>query len=912
MNNEHNIDDILKLLKESVERDSSEETPQKSEEKKSANLSEKKLKQQLRQQYGSQASDGTVGSESGEYTFDRELLLEFEAAEESESEEENVTGESLDEALMESEEDERLLSDPEENEKESIEEELITEAVVEESEEEHSADDGSDRAPWEEHEEDFVEEIVEETAEDAEERKSLDGDSLLISEPESEPILTLREDMQSEEKETEEPFADSEEDYDEFPEIQTIAMPELTQDFSSGDLTDGTEDISSLLSDTAVTEADETAPESTAEFCVNESIFNLMLQFGCQDELEEISEEEVTEEFAEEDGSLDDDGEYKSAAQDEEILANYRRRSIRSLIRLVSLGVLAVVVFLYDTLPLFQVEFKGLLDYHTYYGSYLLIGMQLTLIAAVCLGRSMWNGVKRLVSIHPDFYSVIAVMVLYTAAYDAVMVFTSLEGSQPPAFHFICVLWMLLVACAELVLLRRERKLFLIFSSQASKFTPELDSGAQSVAAKMYRGGISEEKQIYIPASVSFPNGFFRSVGRDNHMSCPMIPWILFPAVLLSLVAGMITMLLKQSLTVAGLSVLVTLLVLLPCAGLAIPLFTVGISSARLTKRGIALTNADAIASYSGVDYMVFNDLHLFKKCETKDTGMVIYEQRQAADLFGCLQLLYSKIGGPMAKTFENVPKNCRFDRIYFRRITRNGMEAIIDKKHVLIIGDAGYLQRYGLSFPMNEEWDGRATLCVSLDGRVSAKISAAYEIEPIFEMLIERMSENGVRCVIETFDPMIHSSFVLEQRRLGVTSVSVVHKNADDLKRNGRRKTKRSETGVLTLSSRLKLVEAAVWCKRLTKLRGYCELLLLVFAILGAITAGLTIGFGWMPFINQYWLMLLQLLPFLGILTVTVLGFPGKDYFTLESLRAELLRAAEKIEKKNQRKANKGNKKRS
>ena len=207
----------------------------------------------------------------------------------------------------------------------------------------------------------------------------------------------------------------------------------------------------------------------------------------------------------------------------------------------------------------------------------------------------------------------------------------------------------------------------------------------------------------------------------------------------------------------------------------------------------------------------------------------------------------------------------------------------------------------------MNEEWDGRATLCVSLNGKVSAKISAAYEIEPIFEMLVERVARSGVRCVVETFDPLIHSAFVLEKRQLGVTPISIVHKNAEDLRRNVKRKSRRRETGILTLSSRLKLAEAVVWCKRLVRIRKRCERLVAVFGILGALAVALLIGMNWIPYVNQYWALLLQLIPFLGVFILSVLGFPRKDYFTVESLKKELVGAAETIEKKKLEKANKG-----
>lgn len=944
MNNEHNIDDILKLLKEAVEKESVEEPSVELDKKKQP---AKVIKCAPKKQAISESGESENLARDA-YAFDEEFLKEFEAeaSENPQTEDVEETIDVLDAFLEEYE-------DPQENEKteeetfefeEEIEDMLSPLSEEDEPTTEFMIFDEDGPAPWEEPEEEPDIENILAFEEDAEEEFSKNE----VSSSSEAPIvavidreeLELPQEMMVEESEEPETFhiteqvsyeetpskpdeiettmteisnefeadvpSDEEPGYEEFPEIETIAMPELIQDFSADESGEAMGDLSALSVEDFAESGD--SADATAEFCVNESVYELMMQLGCQEELEEIPEDEVTEEFAEEDLSLsEDEDEYRRVEQEEEILSTYRRRSVHTLIRMISLGMLAVVVFLYDILPLFDVEFHGLIDYHTYLGSYLLIGIQLLFLGAVFLWKPMWTGIKRLFTLRPDFYSLIGVLLVYTVAYDLVMVLSNPE-QLPPVFHFVCMLWMFLAVCAEMILIRRERKLFLTFSSRESKYTLDLSEGKHSIAEKMYQGGLEEGKRVYAPRSVAFPTGFFRLIRGENPMSARLIVWMMLPSVLLSLVAGMITMLLEENLTVVCLSAITTMFAMLPCSTVALVLFVVGPSSVRLGKRGIALTGNRAIGSYADTDIMVFHDLHLFKKCETQDTGMVIYEQKQAANILGCLQLLYSKIGGPMAKAFDHVPQSYRFHQIRIRRITRNGIEAIVAKKHVLIVGDAGFMQRYGFSFPMNEEWDGRATLCVSLDGRMSAKISAAYTLEPVFEMLIERLATQGVRCVIETYDPMISSAFIAEQRKLGVTPISVVHKNEGDLKKNGSRRSRKSETGILTLSSRLKLAEAVVWCKRFVKIWRRSNGMIATFSILGLMITGLLIGFGQISAVNQYWLLLFGLLPCLGILLISVFELPQKDYFTLEALKDELLRAA-KVNTTKQQKANKGNK---
>ena len=60
-----------------------------------------------------------------------------------------------------------------------------------------------------------------------------------------------------------------------------------------------------------------------------------------------------------------------------------------------------------------------------------------------------------------------------------------------------------------------------------------------------------------------------------------------------------------------------------------------------------------------------------------------------------------------------------------------------MDRKHIILVGDAAFMNRYGLHFPATEEVSGRTTVFISLNGKISAKMSVRYQPEPIFEMLV-------------------------------------------------------------------------------------------------------------------------------------------------------------------------------
>jgi hypothetical protein len=82
----------------------------------------------------------------------------------------------------------------------------------------------------------------------------------------------------------------------------------------------------------------------------------------------------------------------------------------------------------------------------------------------------------------------------------------------------------------------------------------------------------------------------------------------------------------------------------------------------KLSKRTSAFAGRNAIEKYSDCDVMVFNDLHIFKKCKTEDVGIVIYDTGVGYLTLGCLDALYSRIGGPLSGMKIDLPEGVNYE----------------------------------------------------------------------------------------------------------------------------------------------------------------------------------------------------------------------------------------------------------
>lgn len=981
MSNEQNIDDILRLLRETVDSESAEDSAEENTYEAQEHVSADELHETLKLKFSADGGN-EAPEEKSPYDLDNDFLEEFAENSEAEATVEEPAEEAKEEFFEEETEETEEISDAvtlSESEEESVSEEKITEDIADEEifaeniifendpvEENAAAEEieNTDNV-FEEYEND--EDVIDrqtEFFEGAEENVSISEDSEI-----PDPVYDDSDESEHFEADTED-YSDSSDDYEigkdvteaEETEIMTdegsefevdgiikesaeesveesteeepireahrynnmsfkaiimdYGKPDPTPDEESEDAIpaseseDDTPDVSEILSDFATPAKEDKSDEDRAarEF---------MCKLGCADELDHIPIEAVRE-------VLSEYGEQKVEtavnSNDEAVIKERRERfkkeTVISAFRFVGCFIMTVILFFYDFLPTVDVRFMGIADYTNYPGAYVLFGTQLLLICAVILWRPMLDGVKKLATLYPNIYSMAAVIVGMTAAYDLIILIGGrYEHTSTPMFHFLSATVLTCVGAVELVQKIRRVKAYDVYVSDVARYNLSVDNDKNSIANKMYSGGFSKDKKVYIPTAATSPKGFSKAMSENGSFDSQIFSGFVFGAVVMSVIVGLIFMIagIPQSAAV----MMVSLFVLLPIGallGMTLPYLA---ASFRLSKRGIALTGRRTVKKYADAKVLVFNDLHIFKKCDSKNVGFVAYDKRQTGDVIAALQILYSRIGGPMATSFDNLPEEMRAKRIRVRRIARNGIEALVDKKNVIIIGDIPFLRRYGVEFPNasgNATQSKNACIYVSLNGRASAMISAKYEIEPVFDMLIERLSAEGGHCVIETYDPVISTAFVASLRRNGSAPISVVHKNAADINtRAEERSTPCSDNGILAVSSRFKLIEAVVWCNRLRKAEKLTNIVTYCAMGAGFILTALLAAIGFIPASYQFILLLFGAVLTSAAVGITLYCIPGKNYFTVAALRNEQImreerqkyleeKEAEKLRRKNER----------
>ena len=581
----------------------------------------------------------------------------------------------------------------------------------------------------------------------------------------------------------------------------------------------------------------------------------------------------------------------------------YRKARGASLLTLLISSLFALVLVFYELLPIFGMEFPSFLDRETNMPLYVFFGTLFMLLMLVPATKQIFESFKGFLIKGIDSYIVVGLLVCLTVLYDFIIIFAVPEYTVVPTFH-LCVAVVLILAEVSKLLydiaqMRNYEYYFseFIFGEEDEddvnkfKYTLQKSEGNGSVAEKMYAGGVNPKKVICVPQNVDSANGFFDANKQESRKNKKIFILIISSAVL-ALILTIVSAIISETFWIAMVAFMATFSFTLPIIAIIAEQLPFSKLSASNYSYGSAFASEASLETVADCDMFVFYDSHLFENCDTKGVNLAIYDSTSKALLLSCLNAVYSEIGGPLQSALSSVKTQSLGD-CKVTRVARNGVEATVGSSFSVLIGDEQFMSRYGIIFP--EASLGRAedkifTLCVSINSRATARIAVKYKLNEVFFNLVQKLSEDKIACVVETYDPMISTALVSRLRTQSGFQINIVHKNAVDLAIEKHRGEKDGalfsalgkDLPILARGSRLNLAIAASNAKKMKFLRLLLNIAAASLALIGAIIS-LALVFldkikdmpGLELFIVLYWI--LAGATFAGIM---IWKFPRKNRF--------------------------------
>ncbi len=574
----------------------------------------------------------------------------------------------------------------------------------------------------------------------------------------------------------------------------------------------------------------------------------------------EANEEPQTEENA---GEVQPIIEFEEDVADEREVEEKELSKLVKILKRVCMFALPLIILWLELMPILGIVPEGFLDYESFRAAYVLIDAQLLIFMAALNYEKLLDGLKKIISPAANFYSVLSMTVISTLLGSILSCFC-MTDDVPRLYNFISALYLLVSYVLEYFERRRRREGTEILEKGEGVFTVHRSQGKNSLAEKMYAGGVDPDKSIFEPVEIeteSYYPAFSREkVEKNKNFSNGLIIGAITPAIIFGIIMAVVAIVFERGLYTAFNTFSFAVVATSPVSAMVAYYLPLHIAHKRLSPRGCVIAGYESAAEIADCDALIFGDTHLFKECDAKEAGIKLFcDESKTRELFVCLACAYAKIGGPMKNTFSSV-LGSESHKVSMIRITRNGFEAVIDNKNNLIVGSAEYLGRYGIYVEGAHDNKETGVIYVALNSAISAKISVFYRTQPLFEALLEILDDYDVRSVIETYDPMITGKYVARARDAFLSPISVVHKNINDYKTEGKAKQPLSRFGAFATASRLKLVELICFCKSLGKIRKVNNAILIGSYIFSGLLCASFVVNGAVTSVNMLWVLFYQL----------------------------------------------------
>ena len=526
--------------------------------------------------------------------------------------------------------------------------------------------------------------------------------------------------------------------------------------------------------------------------------------------------------------------EYKSHAQDEQIMDDYNKCRAVAIIKLI----VGVVIC----------GLCGFMENARYFGFWLLEPFEpvenpgvfaltmtgLLLGAALLCLRQLKNGIISVVKMSPEPHAMTFFAASAALVCNIVMIIIRPENVM--TYNFPATLFIVVTLMSELISICREMNSFSVVSAEGVRYSPEREARMfeekynSRASAKI--GG--QNRRVYNIVSSRFSDGYFRRT-NEKKKGIYILNFMLLPTIAVAFVELVIALSIKESFATAMGIFAATFMVIMPLPliiALTVPQL---VASVRLKKQRSAILGDSAVDEFSRPKLLAFEDRDMFPADNIGTKGLKLYDGFEIYDVLIKTGSLFAYIGGPLGELFE--AENSQYHRIRdikLVKVDRGGVEAVLDGKVNILAGKIEFIEKYGIypkRTPRDEQLAAEGVVSIIyivIDSKPAARLYSDYRTDADFERSICELCRFGDAAAIRTSDPGIDEAMINRKRTKSDYELSVIRPG---YARDGQEKDT-FDGGIVCLDNARGIVEAINECHKIKKSRDV-SMILYFFAYL-------------------------------------------------------------------------------
>ncbi len=657
-----------------------------------------------------------------------------------------------------------------------------------------------------------------------EEENTIDNANAML---EDEVSTEAEEEITAESDETDETVAEaaynSEEAHEEELTETDEAAEETSEDFAETSAENSAED-----SVQAVEDEGESFNLDDEEF--DPTDINLMVAFGLDGkdnkQAKEFGDRLEAKQHSHDSRKIKiDHPEYVDKSQIPTIRKEFATRKLSLRIRFVLCTVFTVLLMIFENITtitkLFtgtEQQFAGFLDPAVYPVVYIMVSLQLMLLACYCAVGEISTGFKNIFRGTPTPESMTALLTLGGVLYSAVLAVTVKAPNEPVMFNFVTAVSALLTLIYAMYNNKRENMNFAVIANRKPKHIvrrlPDEESEGEARAFAEH----DDACDVMKIEKTDFIDGFFGRLRKPDTSTGVFMTFAMSASVALAVLIGIFVNFRGGESDTAAICRVVysSLLMLAPLSAyitFSYPLYRANVAAKQYDS---AIIGDAAIEEYSNASIISFDDKNVFPSYSVKVQNMRIYNNARIDRVLYYAASVFAYAGGPLQDVFEVATRDMGVSSNVKIFDTEAGfLAAQVDGVNI-IFGSGQNLRNRGLNIPeaaLVDDVDLSDELSIMYmfrESKLVAKFYVKYVMDSDIDLILKQFSGSGLYVCVRTFDPNIDEAMIAKKAGMKKMPLKILRYSGTDEVGKYEEKV---DSGLVTSGSPKSLLQVITYC---------------------------------------------------------------------------------------------------
>lgn len=569
--------------------------------------------------------------------------------------------------------------------------------------------------------------------------------------------------------------------------------------------------------------------------------------------------------------------EYRDESQNAEITALYKKAYSSSKRKVLFTAIFSLILLIYENLPLIGYQLASFLDPAVYPVVYIMVDLQIALLAVATVYDRFTLGFTRLFKGKPSPESILSITTIVSIAYSIIAAYSAVPPVEPTLFNFPVAFCAFMTALYSYLTVKREIFSFNVVSSKKTKYALRRLSASDAVMEAAAFGESAEELgDVLKTEKVSFVDGYFYRTESSNSSNSAVVFMCFGLSLVLAVLFGIYSALMNKTVMTSimmGYAAFVTALPMSVFFSHSYPFYKANSNSYDVNS---TIIGENTLEEYSGASVLTFDDKLVFPSVGVKVQNIKVYNNYRFDRVLYYAASVFTKTGGPLADVFEIATVETGYSEDVLLTGIGNGfLQSEVDGK-LIMFGRADDLREQGVEIPEeisaeDEDNEDVSVMYMIFKGKLVAKMNILYSLDSDFEYMVKQLAGSGMSVCVKTLDPNIDEEMIKSRVKLDRYPMRVIRYSSLDEVANV---VEHSESGIVARGSAKGLLETVTYCDKVLEAKRTSSFICLIQAIVSVVILAVLLLSGRFQSFRSVFSVLLQafwLIP-MGIITKAVL----------------------------------------